>query len=133
VIANAEPDEGPPPGVEFTTVTVADPAEATSAAVTAAVICVALTNVVTRPAPFHCTCDAVTNPAPFTVKVNAPDPAVAVAGKIPDTLGAGLFTVNVAAVDVPPPGVGLNAVTAAVPAVATSAARIAAVNCVALT
>jgi hypothetical protein len=133
VIANAVPEEVPPPGVEFTTVTVADPAEATSAAAIAAVTCVALTYVVTRLAPFHCTCDAATNPAPFTVNANAPDPAVAVAGEMPDTLGAGLFTVNVAAVEVPPPGVGLTTVTAAVPAAATSAARMAAVSCVALT
>jgi len=35
--------------------------------------------------------------------------------------------------DVPPPGVGLNTVTCAVPAAAMSAAAIAASNCVALT
>ena len=40
---------------------------------------------------------------------------------------------NVAAADVPPPGVGLNTVTLAVPAVATSEALTLAVNSVALT
>ena len=40
--------------------------------------------------------------------------------------------VNVSAPDVPPPGVGVNTVTEAVPAVAMSPAGTAAVNCVAL-
>jgi hypothetical protein len=43
------------------------------------------------------------------------------------------FVVKVRAVEVPPPGVGLNTVTAAVPAAAMSAAVIVAVNWVALT
>jgi hypothetical protein len=41
--------------------------------------------------------------------------------------------VNICAFDVPPPGVGLKTVTLAVPAVAISAAVIAAVSCVPLT
>jgi hypothetical protein len=43
----------PPPGVGLTTVTLAVPAEAMSAAVVAAVNCVLLTNVVVRLDPFH--------------------------------------------------------------------------------
>ena len=42
VIAKAVPEDIPPPGVGLNTVIVADPAEARSAAVIAAVICVAL-------------------------------------------------------------------------------------------
>lgn len=51
-------------------------------------------------------------------------------------MGTGLFAaaliVKVRAPDVPPPGVGLNTVTEAVPAAATSLTGTAAVNCVAL-
>jgi hypothetical protein len=43
----------PPPGDGFNTVTLVVPAEAMSAAVTAAVNCVLLTNVVVRLDPFH--------------------------------------------------------------------------------
>src|SRR5207253_3901813 len=43
------------------------------------------------------------------------------------------LTLNVRAMDVPPPGAGLNTVTEAVPGVATSVAAMAAVSCVALT
>src|SRR3989449_9165664 len=47
--------------------------------------------------------------------------------------GTLLLMVNVSAPEVPPPGVGENTVTDAVPAVATSLAGIAACNCVPLT
>ena len=43
-------------------------------------------------------------------------------------VGTGLLTVNVNALDVPPPGVGLNTVTDEVPVAAMSVAGIAAVN-----
>jgi hypothetical protein len=70
---------------------------------------------------------------PVTVKVKADPPAVADAGLIVVSTGAGLgaMIVKVCALDVPPPGVGLNTVTEAVPAVAMSAAVMAAVSCVA--
>src|SRR5207245_11536223 len=48
-------------------------------------------------------------------------------------VGTGWWRVNVRAPEVPPPGVGENTVTDAVPAVATSLAGIAARNCVPLT
>lgn len=44
-----------------------------------------------------------------------------------------MLMVNVEADDVPPPGVGFKTVTCAVPALAMSAAVIAACNCVELT
>jgi hypothetical protein len=47
--------------------------------------------------------------------------------------GCGLFTVNVIAFDVPPPGAGFVTVTDGVPALATSPAKIETVTCVALT
>ena len=108
------------------------PAVAISEAKIAAVICVVLTNVVALLEPLNCTLAPFTKPAPLTVSVNAAEPATAVEGDSELTVGAGLLIVNDAAFDVPL-GVGLVTVTLAVPAVAISAAVIAAVNCVALT
>src|SRR5579871_1780654 len=75
------------------------------------------------------------NPVPFTVKVNAAVPAGALDGDNELTVGTELGAVIVKAAfpEVPPPGVGLNTVTCAVPAVAMSVAEIAACNCVPLT
>src|SRR4030095_15012844 len=71
--------EVPPPG--FATVTCAVPAVAMSLAGIAAVSCVALTNVVVRAVPFHCTTEPETKLLPFTVSVNAGPPAVALLGE----------------------------------------------------
>jgi hypothetical protein len=104
--------------------------------VIAAVNCVALTNVVVRLLPFHCTTELPMKLLPFTVNVNAPEPALTVFGDNVVIAGTGLgaaVTVNVTALDVPPPGAGLVTVTEGVPVVATSLAKIAAVSCVALT
>jgi hypothetical protein len=70
---------------------------------------------------------------PFTVNVNEAEPAAILVGAIELTTGVRLFTVNVTAVDVPPPGVGLVTVTGGVLAAAISLARITAVNEVELT
>jgi len=73
---------------------------------------------------------------PFTVNVNAIEPAATLVGEIEVIVGTGFVAavmVNVTEFDVPPPGVGFVTVTAGVPALATSPARIAAVSCVALT
>jgi hypothetical protein len=94
-----------------------------------AVNCVAETNVVVRSPPFHRTTEFVTKLVPFTVNINATPPAVAELGTSPLVVGTGLLLaliVNVCALEVPPPGVGLNTVTDAVPAIAMSVARIAA-------
>jgi len=68
------------------------------------------------------TTEPETNPLPLTVIVDPMDPTITVAGEIADTTGAGLLTVNVEEVEVPPPGAGLVTVTVALPAVATSEA-----------
>ncbi len=63
--------------------------------------------------------------------MKADPPAVADEGLRPVVVGTGLFAaliVKVWALEVPPPGAGLNTVTAAVPAVAMSEAGIAAVS-----
>jgi hypothetical protein len=126
------PDK-PPPGAGLNTVTDAVPTAAISAAKIAAVNCVAETYVVTRSAPFHRTTAPFTKLLPFTVKVNALPPAAAEVGLRLVATGTGLLIVNVRAPDMPPPGVGLNTVTDAVPTAAISAAKIDAVNCVAET
>ena len=134
VTVNDTCPEVPPPGVGLNTVTCAVPADATSAADIAAVSCVAEPNVVVRFAPFHRTTEPATKFVPVTVSVNAAEPVAVEVGVMLVNVGAGLLaalTVNVSAEEVPPPGVGLNTVTCAVPADATSAADIAAVSCVA--
>jgi hypothetical protein len=85
----------PPPGTGLVTVTVAVPAVAMSAAVIAAVSCVALTNVVVLAAPLNFTTDADTKPVPFTVRVKAAPPAVALVGAREVSVGAGLLMMKV--------------------------------------
>lgn len=101
-----------------------------------AVSWVALTNVVARALPFHCTIELPTKLLPFTVSVNAPEPALTEVGDNEVIAGTGLFvavTLKFIEFDAPPPGLGLLTKTAGVLAVATSPARIVAVNCVELT
>jgi hypothetical protein len=104
-----------------------------SATVIAAVICVALTNVVTRELPLNVTAAPDRKPVPLTVSVKAAPPTVALVGESEVIVGTGLFTAKGEFADVPPPGAGLVTVTFKVPADAISAAAIDAVNCVALT
>ena len=125
----------PPPGAGFVTVTGGVPTVATSPAGIAAVTCIALTNVVTLALPLKFTTELAIKLVPFTVSVNAPEPATALDGCKVVIVGTGFVPVmvNVTAFDVPPAGVGFVTVTGGVPTAATSPARIAAVNCVALT
>ena len=95
LIVNDRVPDVPPPGAGFVTVTLAVPAVAISAAVIAAVTCVALTNVVVLAAPLNFTTDVDTNPVPFTVRVKAAPPAVALVGEIEDSVGAGLLIVKI--------------------------------------
>jgi hypothetical protein len=62
-----------------------------------------------------------------------PVPATIEDGELLATAGVGLEIVNEIPVDNPPPGIGLDTVTMAVPGMAMSPARMAAVNCVELT
>ena len=84
-----------PPDPGFVMVTGAVPAVAISAAVIAAVSCVAFTNVVVLAAPLNFTTDVDTKPVPFTVRVKAALPAVALDGEREVSVGAGLLTVKV--------------------------------------
>ena len=89
LIVNDRLPDVPPPGAGFVTVTVAVPAVAISAAVIAAVNCVALTNVVVLAAPLNFTTDVDSKPVPFTVRVKAASPAVALVGEREVAVGAG--------------------------------------------
>jgi hypothetical protein len=113
----------------FTTVTEAVPGLAMLAFGTVAVSRVEELNVVVSDVPFHFTVEPETKFVPVTIKVKPALPAVAQAGLSEVIVGAAL-TVNVCAVDVPPPGVGFTTVTDAVPAVTTREDGTVAVSCV---
>ena len=133
LIVNVRAFDMPPPGEAFTTVTETVPEVARSLAEIAAANCLLLTKVAVRARPFHCTVEPETKFVPVTVRVKAAPPAVALEGESKLAVGIGLLMVKVRAFDVPPPGEGFTAVTEAVPAVAMSLAKIAAVNCVPVT
>ena len=128
--------EVPPPGAGVATVTLAVPAEASSAAGICAVTRVLFTKAVGCAAPFHWTTELEIKFVPFTLSVNAGPPAAAFGGEIPVMVGIGLFRalmVKIDARDVPPPGGGFVTVTCTVPAAAISDAEINAVIWVAFT
>jgi hypothetical protein len=84
-------------------------------------------NVVVRGAPFHCTIEEDRKFVPVTVSVNGAPPTMAEPGVKEPIVGSGfLVIVKVNALEVPPPGVGVETVTVAVPAAAMSAAVMAA-------
>ena len=82
--------------------------------------------------PFSVTAVAPVKSVPVTVTVTVPSARPLVGVKLA-IVGAGVVTVKVAPAEVPPPGVGLVAVTAYVPTVATAEAGTRAVTCVAET
>ena len=120
--------------VELDTVTAAVPAipgKAVSEAEIVAVSCVALTNVVGRGDPFQFTTSPFTKSVPFTISGRSAVPQYGVEdGTSPVMVGATIE--NAIPLDVPPPGVGVDTLTWAVPTEAISAAEIAALSCVAL-
>ena len=83
--------------------------------------------------PFQLTTDDELKFVPFTVRVNPLPPAVFDVGLMDGVVGTGFFIVKVWEFEVPPPGVELTTVTAAVPAIVMSDERIAAVSWVAET
>src|SRR3989344_623623 len=126
--------EVPPPGVGLNTVTLNVPALARSVAGIVAVSLVAETYVVVLFDPAHLTIEVGMNLAPLTVNVKPAGPAIFDDGEIVWIIGTGFpVTVKVLALEVPPPGVGLNTVTLNVPALARSVAGIVAVSLVAET
>jgi transcription initiation factor TFIIIB Brf1 subunit/transcription initiation factor TFIIB len=125
-MVNVSALEVPPPGAGVITVTAAVPTVAMSEAMIAACKVVAETKVVVRAFPFHWTVEEKMKLVPVTVSVNAAPPDSTVLGFNDKAAGTGLPIVNVSGLEVPPPGAGVITVTMAVPAVAMSAAVIAA-------
>jgi hypothetical protein len=131
VTSNVTALDAPPPGTGFDTVTIAtEPLERLGAG-NEAFISLELTSTVERAAPFQFTTDDGTKPAPAMSIVVAPDPAMTLAGLIDFTTGGGLSTVKLAAADTPPPGDGLETVTAAIEPFVKSAAGTVAAKAVA--
>jgi hypothetical protein len=122
--------EVPPPGAGLTTITGTLPAVAISAAVICAFTELELTKVVGRALPFHCATELVMKFVPLIVNSKAALPSTACAGERVVMAGTGLgpITVNGIGLDIPPPGAGLNTVTAGVPALTMSLAAILAVS-----
>jgi hypothetical protein len=93
-------------------------------------------SVVGRSVPFQRISEPGTKLVPVTAKVKACAPTGAQLGSRELIVGIGfvpLLIAKLTMLEVPPPGVGLVTVTAAVPADAIAAAGMAAVNCVELT
>jgi hypothetical protein len=128
VTVNDRVPDSPPPGLGVNTVTKGVPAAATSPAAMAARSSEPPTYVVALLAPFHLTTEVATNPLPVTVRVKAGLPAATLLGVKVVTAGTGgaWAIVSDSAADSPPPGLGVNTVTEAVPAAATSPAPMAA-------
>jgi len=135
LIVSVAAGDVPPPGAGFVTVINPVPAAAISAAVIVAVTCVPLLNDVALGDPLKFTVDVEIKFVPFTANENVGPPAVVAFGTSDVIVGSGLFAAEILKLmefDVPPPGVGFVTETGGVPAAATSAAEIAAVNWVAL-
>jgi hypothetical protein len=128
LIVNVSAEEAPPPGAGLVTVTGTVPALATSAAGTDAVTCALFLNVVVRGEPFQLILVPFTKPVPFTVSVKVELPAILLLGESDVREGTGLLMVKTRGLVVPPPGAGFETVTLAVPAVAMSLDKIAAVT-----
>ena len=114
------------------TVTVAEPAAATSEAGTWAVSCVALTKVVASDEPFHSTVAPEVKFEPETVRANALLPTVVEVGDR-EVRAGGEAGRMVKTAGKPGLALGLTIVMLAVPGVAMSEAGTWAVNCVELT
>src|SRR5438874_12776892 len=93
-----------PPGAGVTTVTEAVPVAARSAAGIAAVSCVALTKVVVRAAPFHCTLAPLHEPLPVRLIGKPAAPTIALAGDSAVSAGARRVTVSRGAAEGPAAG-----------------------------
>lgn len=115
LIVNVNGDDVPPPGEGLNTVTDAVPAVARFAAGMTAVIEVVETTVVANAIPFHRTTAVELKFEPVTVTTVSGLPATALSGLIDVRNGGGLLIAKGIELEVPPPGVGLNTVTRAVP------------------
>jgi hypothetical protein len=122
--------DSPPPGWGLKTNTVRTPPVAMSLDEIAAVNWVSLMNVVGRFDQFQRTTEVERKFVPVTVNVKSGPAAGALEGDKELSVGNGLYSlmVNGTGSEVPPPGGGLKTVTWAVPGVAMSLAKMAAVS-----
>src|ERR1035437_6419774 len=126
----------PPPGPGLNTVTLPVVGADRSPVRMAALNCVLLTNTVARSDPFQRAVELLMKLAPNRFSVKPRLPAVALAGDREASVGSGLAvpvetgaaTKKPTAVDVPPPGPGLNTATCAVVGEARSEVSTVAVN-----
>src|SRR5271156_1361307 len=126
LIVNGKAPEVPPPGAGVKTLTWAVPAAATSDGLMVASSSLLDVSVVVRALEFHCTTESGVKLVPTTLSEKAALPATIEPGVNDVIVGAAAVTVNDIPPDVPPPGEGLETVTVAVSADATSAVVIAA-------
>ncbi len=135
MIVKVSAPDVPPPGVGLNTVMLTGPTVVKSDAGTVAVRCKASTKLVASATPFQLTVDAATKLLPVTTRVNGGLPEAALDGTSVEIAGTGFkaLIVKVSVLDVPPPGLGLNTVTLAVPGAVTSDAGTVAVRCEAST
>jgi len=116
-----------PPGA--CTLTEAMPVEVIRLAGTAALSCVADTNVVVNAEPFHKALSPLTKLPPFIVNVNDPPPAKAVVGEMEIKDGVGAVMLKPSEFEVTPPGA--CTATEADPGVESKLEGTVALNCVA--
>lgn len=133
VIVKVTAFDDPAPGAGLNTVMVAVPAVAISDAGICAVTCVTLSTVVGRSAPFQRTTEPGAKFVPVTESWKVGPPATDELGLSSVMVGGAKLIVSVTALEVPPPGVGLTTVIAAVPPLAISVADIVARSSVAET
>ena len=93
LIVNEAAVDKPPPGVGVLTAIEAVPADATNAAGTLAVNCVALKKVVVIAVPFHKIDEVFMKLLPFTVKTKVDAPVATLLGEILVRVGAGFVPV----------------------------------------
>src|SRR3954467_1535994 len=93
LIVKVVASEVPPPGDGLTTVICAVPAADRSAAGIVTDNCVALTYVVGRELPFHCTAEDAMNPEPVSVTWTEVDPMTVDTGAIEAITAVGLLGV----------------------------------------
>src|SRR3990172_911459 len=84
---------------------------------------------VARSLPLNLTTEELTKLLPLRDRTKAASPRVAEACERLLSVGTGLFTMKLTALEAPPPGAGLMTTIVKVPAAAMSAAEISAVNC----
>ena len=115
-------DEVPPPGAGFTTVTVADPMFAISAAGIYATSCEELINAVAIKPSFHSTMAFGPNPEPFNLISKSAPPWAVLEGDSEEREGVGLLGPVIAKLSegVAITWLGILTATLAVPAVAIS-------------